>query len=102
QHRIEDECRKLSGGQASGYHIVATDPQDHADRAEHQNDDGGNEQSALANPSLRSRERVFDAIGEQLSINGLMPVSLHGTHFMERLIDVRTNIADAILACARE
>ena len=31
---IEHERRKLAGGQAPGEHVVAADPQDHADRAE--------------------------------------------------------------------
>ena len=56
----------------------------------------------MANASLRGRKRRLDAFAEEFSIDLFVTISLCGTYFMQRLVDVRADIAYAILARARK
>ncbi len=62
--RIEHERRQLARADAAGDDVVAADPQDDADRAEHQHDHRRDQQRALANALERRRERLLDALAE--------------------------------------
>ena len=100
--RVEDERRQLARADPSRDHVVAADPQDDADGAEHQHDHRGDQQRALADPVHRGPERRLDALAEVAPVDGLVAVGLHGADLVQRLVDVRADVADAVLARARE
>ena len=81
---------------------MTADPEDHADGAEDEQDDGRDQKRALPDPPLCRGERRLDAITEQSAVDVFVAISLNRAHFVQRLVDVGADIADAILACARE
>ena len=102
-HRVEHERRQLAGADAAGDDVVAADPQDDADRAEHQQDHGRDEQRTLPDAAQRgARTRLRPASANRARSLGLVAVRLHRADLVQRLVDVRADVADAILARARE
>ena len=81
---------------------MPADPQDDADRAEHEHDHRGDEKRALADARERGRERAFDALAELAPVLVLVAVRLHRADLVQRLVDVGADVADAVLARARE
>ena len=58
-HRVEHERRQLARGDAAGDDVVAADPQDDADRAEHQQDHRRDQERALPDALQRGAERAL-------------------------------------------
>ena len=77
-------------------------PQDDADRAEHEHDHRSDEGCALPNPLAGGLERGLHALAEAPAIGALMAIRLHRADLVQRLVDIRTDVADAVLARARE
>ena len=101
-HRVEHERRELARADPARDDVVAADPQDDADRAEHEHDHRRDQQRALADPRQRGRERGLDALAEAAPVLRLVAVGLHGADLVQRLVDVGADVADAVLARARE
>ena len=99
---VEHEGRQLSRRQPSGEHVVAADPQDHADATEHEQDHQRHERGALADAAARGRERRFHPLAEQAAIGRLVAIRLHGADFVERLVQVAAEIRNPVLAGTRE
>ncbi len=101
-HCIEDERRKLAGGDATGNDIVTADPKDHPDGAEYQHDDGCHQQRTLSDAQQRGAERFLDAGAELPPVLGLVAIGLHGADLVQRLVHVGADVAHAVLARARQ
>ncbi len=81
---------------------MAADPENHADRAEHEQDHRRHQERALAYALPRRGKGVLDALGEAPPVLGLMAVGLHRANLVQGLVEIGADVADAILARARE
>ena len=86
QHRIKQKRRELTARDAAFDDVVATDPENHANRAKGQHDHRRDQcgiETRLGNCGGKYR---LDAIGETRTINRLVRVGLYGANFMQRFI----------------
>ncbi len=81
---------------------MSADPQDDADGAEYQQDHGRDEKRTLPDAVECRRKGALDAGRELPAVLGLVAVRLDRADLVERLVDVRADIPDAVLARARE
>ena len=81
---------------------MAADPEDDADGAEHQHDDRRHQQRALPDAVHGGAERVFDAAGEVAPVAIFVAVGLHGADLVQRFVEERADVADAVLRRARQ
>ena len=81
---------------------MAADPQDDADRDEHEKDHRRDQQPALLDPAHAGDERRLDALRIAGAVLRLVRVGLHGADFVDRLVDVRAGVGHSVLARARE
>ena len=100
--RIEDECRKLPFGQATGQDVVPADPENDSHGAENQDNDRRDQQCALADPAYSRTKRGLDSLRKHLSVRILVAVGLHHTDLVQRFVEECADVADTVLRRARE
>ena len=69
---------------------------------EHQHDHQRNHQGTLTNAPQPGRESGFHPVAELCAILRFVDISLNRANLMQRLVDIGTEIGDAILACTRQ
>ena len=102
EDRVKHERRQLTRGNAAGDDIVAANPENDADRTEHQQDHDRDQHRTLPYPLQRCPERTFDSCTEFAPVLCLVTVGLHGANFMQCFVDVGADLADTILRAPRE
>ena len=80
---------------------MAALPEDHAHAAEDDEHDEPDQRGRLADTPDAHRIGRLDMRGKVAPRGGLMRVRLYGSHFVQRLVDERADIGDAVLARAR-
>ena len=101
-HGVEDEGRELAGADPAGDDVVAADPQDRADGAEHGDDDDGAEQGVHPHPPDGGGEGLLDPHAEAAALVRLAAERLHRAHRADGFVDVGGDVGDLVLAQPRQ
>ncbi len=99
---VEHERRELASAELAGNDVVPADPENDADRAEDEQDHRRHQQRALPDPRHAGGKRGFHVHAESPPVLRLVTIGLDGAHLVQRLVHVRADVADAILARPRE
>ena len=102
QPAVKHERGDRAAGHAARGDVDRALPDDHRDRAEHQEDDDRGHDRAQQDAPLGGREDALDRVGEARRLAPLLVERLDDLHRAEHFAGDRADVGDAVLAAGRD